>query len=125
MPSNIEIPKYKTYVLSNFRTIPQLENLPEEKLFDMEVVGNVLPFKTNNYVVNNLIDWDSVPNDPIFILNFPQKDMLMPNHYKDMAETLKNGSSTVIIREVANKIRYQLNPHPAGQMKYNIPVLDG
>jgi len=31
----------------------------------MEVVGNVLPFKTNNYVVEQLIDWNNIPNDPI------------------------------------------------------------
>merc|ERR1719305_422903 len=31
----------------------------------------VLPFRTNNYVVEELIDWSNVPEDPIFQLTFP------------------------------------------------------
>ena len=41
----------KSYTLSNFRKLPQIQQLSEEKQFEMEVVGNVLPFKANNYVV--------------------------------------------------------------------------
>ena len=55
----------------------------------MEVVGNVLPFKANNYVVEQLINWKNVPNDPIFVLTFPQKGMLKPEHYKKMEIALK------------------------------------
>ena len=58
----------------------------------MEVVGNVLPFKTNNYVVEQLIDWDNVPNDPMYVLTFPQKGMLIPEHYEKMASTLRSGA---------------------------------
>src|SRR3990172_5241162 len=89
----------------------------------MEVVGNVLPFKTNNYVVDELIDWNSVPSDPIFVLTFPQKEMLKPGHYDEMADALKNGKSKQEIQLLANKIRLQLNPHPAGQMEHNVPKL--
>jgi len=68
----------KSYTLMNFRTIPQIQLMSEETQFQMEVVGNVLPFKTNNYVVEQLIDWDNVPNDPMYVLTFPQKGMLIP-----------------------------------------------
>ena len=89
----------------------------------MEVVGNVLPFKTNNYVIDELIDWNNVPSDPIFVLTFPQKEMLKPGHYDEMADALKNGKSKKEIQLLANKIRLQLNPHPAGQMEHNVPKL--
>jgi len=46
----------------------------------IEVVGSVLPFKTNNYVVKNLINWNNIPDDPMFKLTFPQKDMLILEH---------------------------------------------
>jgi len=72
-----ESPSIKTYTLSNFRNLPQLQTMSEEKKFEMEVVGNVLPFKTNNYVVEQLIDWNNIPNDPIFVLTFPQKDIFL------------------------------------------------
>lgn len=116
---------YKAYTLSNFKQIPQVQKLSEEQLFSIEVVGNVLPFKTNNYVVNELIHWENVPNDPMFILTFPQKDMLSPEHYNEMAEVLKNNPTKNQIKETALKIRNQLNPHPAGQMEHNVPEIDG
>jgi KamA family protein len=113
----------KSYTLGNFRTIPQIQQISEETQFEMEVVGNVLPFKTNNYVVEQLIDWDNVPNDPMYVLTFPQKGMLIPEHYDKMASTLRSGADKKEIARVANDIRLQLNPHPAGQMELNVPQL--
>ncbi|MEX0686176.1 MAG: hypothetical protein WD267_07400 [Balneolales bacterium] len=116
-------PKYKTYNLRNYKEIPQIKELSEDLRFAIEVVGNVLPFKANNYVVDQLINWDNVPNDPIFHLTFPQKTMLKDHHFNKMAETLKSGESKEKIKEVANEIRMELNPHPAGQMEANKPTL--
>ena len=113
----------KSYTLTNFRTIPEIERMSEESKFEMEVVGNVLPFKTNNYVVEQLIDWDNIPKDPMFVLTFPQKGMLIPEHYDKMATTLKSGADKKEIQSVANEIRLKLNPHPAGQMELNVPQL--
>ena len=116
-------PSLKSYTLSNFRELPQIQRLSEEKQFEMEVVGNVLPFKANNYVVEQLIDWDNIPLDPMYVLTFPQKGMLKPEHYKKMASALKNNSDKKEISSIANEIRLQLNPHPAGQMELNVPTL--
>ena len=116
--------KYRAYTLKTFKKIPQISRLSEEQIFDIEVVGEVLPFKANNYVVDELIDWDNFENDPIFILTFPQKDMLSKEHYKLMADTIKSGASRPEISKVANQIRMELNPNPAGQAS-NVPVLNG
>ena len=121
--SEYESPRYVSYTLSNFREIPHIHNLSEEKQFEIEVVGNVLPFKTNNYVVDNLIDWSEPLVDPMFILTFPQREMLTESHYEEMSAALKEGRDKKTIQTIANKIRYQLNPHPAGQMEHNIPQL--
>ena len=116
---------YKAYALSNFRSIPQMARLPEELKFDIEVVGQVLPFKTNNFVVDHLIDWDRAPDDPLFTLTFPQREMLLPHHYEDIARLMKGGADNATIRETANRIRMELNPHPAGQVSHNLPTLEG
>ena len=121
--SENESPSIKTYTLANFRELPQIKKMSEEKKIEMEVVGNVLPFKTNNYVVEQLIDWNDIPNDPMFVLTFPQKEMLLSNHYDQMESTLKKTTDKKEIQEVANQIRLQLNPHPAGQMELNVPIL--
>ncbi|MFO8028982.1 MAG: hypothetical protein R6U28_03905, partial [Cyclonatronaceae bacterium] len=107
-------PKYKSYNLRTFENIPQVKKLAEEVRFAIRVVGNVLPFKVNNYVIEELIDWDNIPDDPMFQLTFPQKTMLKPHHFDKMATVLKSGASKEEITETANEIRMQLNPHPAG-----------
>ena len=116
-------PSLRSYTLANFRDLEPIAKLDEGKKFEMEVVGNVLPFKANNYVVENLINWNDIPNDPMFVLTFPQKGMLLPDHYTKMETTLKNTSDKKEIAAVANEIRLQLNPHPAGQMELNVPAL--
>ncbi len=121
--SEFDSPPYKSYTLSNFREIPQIRNLSKQLQFEMEVVANIFPFKANNYVVEQLIDWKKVPNDPMFILTFPQKGMLQPRHFNKMASALRKGIDKKEIQKIANKIRLHLNPHPAGQMEHNIPKL--
>ncbi|MCI0784232.1 MAG: hypothetical protein J4N77_07875, partial [Chloroflexi bacterium] len=119
-------PRYKAYMLGNFRNIRQVkEHLSEEQIFAIDVVARVLPFKTNSYVVDELIDWDDVPNDPIFVLNFPQKEMLEPRHFDEMAALVRRDAPKAEIDALANRIRLQLNPHPAGQMEHNVPEING
>ena len=60
----------------------------------------------------------------MFVLTFPQKNMLLHQHYEKMASTLKEGADRKKIQDVANEIRLQLNPHPAGQMELNVPTLN-
>ncbi len=116
---------YKAYTLRNFRRIPQVESrLSEEEKRAIEVVGHVLPFKANNYVVEELIDWDNVPEDPIFQLTFPQREMLQQEHFALMENALQNGASPAEWKQTASRIRLELNPHPAGQ-QHNVPELDG
>ncbi|MFC2088220.1 KamA family radical SAM protein [Calditrichota bacterium] len=117
--------KYKAYTVSNFREIPQMASLSNEEKFAIKTVGKVLPFKTNNYVVNKLINWDDYRNDPIFALTFPQKNMLVPEHYYEIASLLKSGANSNDIRKKANEIRMRLNPQSDGQIEHNVPQVDG
>ena len=112
----------KTYTLENFREIPQIATLPEELLKEIEVVGRVLPFKTNNYVTDELIDWSNVPVDPIFTLNFPRREMLSAKHYKTVERLLDSGAPKEEMARAVEKIRLSLNPNPAGQ-EHNVPYL--
>ncbi len=114
--------KYKSYTLNNYKTIPQIANVSPELIEDIEVVGRVLPFKANNYVVDELIDWDNIPNDPIFTLTFPRREMLPRAAYNHIKMLLDSGAAKEVIDEAVNRIRYKLNPNPAGQ-EYNIPTL--
>ncbi len=122
----IKTQNYKVYTLHNFDQIPQLKTyLNEEQYRAIQVVGTVLPFKVNNYVIDELINWKDIPNDPIFILTFPQKEMLEEKHYRLVDEALKNNIPENELKKLINSIRTQLNPNPAGQLDHNVPLLDG
>ncbi|RMD85905.1 MAG: lysine 2,3-aminomutase [Candidatus Dadabacteria bacterium] len=115
-------PRYKTYTIKNIKELPQIDRLSKSQLRAMEVVSAVLPFRTNNYVTENLINWDDFADDPMFILNFPQKDMLKSHHFRMMEAALAKRDKKAALK-IANQIRYELNPHPAGQLLLNTPVL--
>jgi len=121
----METMNYRSYALHNFRQIPQLERLSAAELEAMAVVANVLPFKTNNYVIGELIDWDNYRDDPMFLLTFPQRDMLTRAHFSMMEKTLQRSDRREVIRQVAENIRLSLNPHPAGQLEHNVPYFEG
>src|SRR5574338_295970 len=114
--------RYQSFMQHNFRDIQQIQSFSKDRQFEIEVVANTFPFKVNNHVIDKLIDWDNIPNDPIFTLTFPQKKMLTSENFKKMSIALQSGDKTTI-QLVANKIRMGLNPHPAGQLEHNIPQL--
>ncbi|MBG88554.1 MAG: lysine 2,3-aminomutase [Verrucomicrobiales bacterium] len=116
-----QAPKYRAYSASDLLKLPELQNLGDKQLFEMRVISQVLPFKSNNYVTENLIDWTD-PDDPIFVLTFPQRGMLEDRHFNQMADAVRSEDRNRI-RETAHEIRLQLNPHPAGQKKLNTPHL--
>ena len=89
------------------------------------VVSTVLPFRTNEYVMRELINWERVPDDPIYQLTFVQPGMLTPDDYATMARLVRSDAPKGEIKEAADRIRRRLNPHPAGQMTHNVPKLDG
>ena len=115
---------YKPYNRSSIRKAPQWERLSHDLREAVEVVSLVLPFRTNQYVMDELIDWDKVPDDPIYRLNFPHRDMLDPADYERLRALLHGGKAGELAR-VVDRIREGLNPHPAGQMSHNVPVLGG
>ncbi len=91
----------------------------------MKAVASVLPFRVNNYVVDHLIDWSDIPNDPLYQLTFPQPEMLSLPHFSKMYGLVRRGAGFGEIKAAARKIQYQLNPHPAGQLALNVPRIDG
>lgn len=118
--------KFKVYNRNNYKELPEVKKyLTEDELFNIDVVSLVLPFKVNSYVVEELINWNHVPNDPIFILTFPQKEMLISKQFNKVALLLKNNASKEEIDKAVYDIRMDLNPHPAGQVELNVPTVDG
>ena len=112
---------FKVYTQRDLDRIEPLQQLPEAMRFEMKVVSTVLPFRVNQYVIDELIDWNNIPADPIFQLTFPQRGMLAAEHYDRVARLLEEDADKAVINEVVHEIRHELNPHPADQMEMNMP----
>jgi len=116
---------YRAYGRKDIDSIPQLARLSRDIRTGMKAVAAVLPFRTNNYVVEELIDWSRIPRDPIYQLTFPQSDMLESRDFEQLVDLFHREAPESVIQEAAREIQMRMNPHPAGQMKLNVPSLDG
>ena len=125
LATSFEPERFRVYTARQLDKIPQLQMLSEQQRFDMRVVASVLPFRVNQYVIDQLIDWSAVPDDPIFQLTFPQRGMLAPEYFERVAQALREEWPTEQFNAVVAEVRTALNPHPAGQLEHNIPQLDG
>jgi len=123
--AQIQARTYRAYAQKDIDSIQQLSALPVEERLAMKAVSTVFPFRVNNYVIDELIDWDRVPEDPMFQLTFPQRGMLDPEDFDTMYALVARKAPDAEIEAAARKIQLRLNPHPAGQMKLNVPRMNG
>ncbi len=105
--------------------IKPLQRLPSSEIEGIRAVSHVLPFAVNSYVINELIDWTRVPEDPIFQLTFPQRGMLAPADFDRIDGLVRSNASQDVIEAAAHEIQFAMNPHPAGQKTLNVPLQDG
>lgn len=101
--------------------IAERYGLRPEQRDAIDIFASVLPFRVNRYVLEELIDWAAVPQDPIFQMVFPQPGMLSPDHER-RARALQAAAPTQRAAGI-NEIRRELNPHPAGQHELNVPAI--
>jgi len=124
-PASGAVRRYRAYTRKNLEQIPQLQALTERERIEMKAVSAVFPFRVSNYVVDELIDWNNIPDDPIFQLTFPQPGMLEDKQLDRMYDLVRSGAAESEVRHVARKIQHTLNPHPGGQLALNVPRLNG
>jgi KamA family protein len=127
MPKHIEVePRpFQVFTRRDLDRIPQLERFGADWLLAMKAVAHVLPFRVNNYVIDELIDWDKAPDDPMFQLTFPQPGMLRDGELDKLIGMVRDGADDAAMKVEARRIQDTLNPHPAGQLELNVPQLDG
>ncbi|MEV7007408.1 lysine 2,3-aminomutase [Streptosporangium sp. NPDC051022] len=112
---------FRAYTTKHLDDLLRRAGLDAEERIRVRAVAAVLPFRTNAYVVDRLIDWSAVPDDPIYRLVFPQSDMLPEPDVSRLAGLLRDDAPPAEIQAVAHGIRERLNPHPAGQLDLNVP----
>src|ERR1019366_9085072 len=115
--------RFHAYTARHLDALAKRAGLSAAERLAVQAVATVLPFRTNDYVVEQLIDWDAAPDDPIYRLVFPQQDMLPSADVRFIAGLLAGGAPDSEVRAAAHAVRMRLNPHPAGQLALNIPEI--
>ncbi|WP_433500230.1 KamA family radical SAM protein [Sphaerimonospora sp. CA-214678] len=118
-------PKFRVFTTRHLDELLARAGLTPDQRFAARAVATVLPFRTNNYVVDELIDWRAAPDDPIYRLVFPQEDMLPGEDVAHLADLLRREASAREVTAAATAVRRKLNPHPAGQLQLNVPSFAG
>lgn len=113
--------RFRAYQNKHLDELTARAGLDADERLAVRAVATVLPFRVNEYVVNELIDWDAAPDDPMYRLVFPQADMLPEADVRRIADLIKSEAPKAELNAAANEVRAKLNPHPAGQMELNIP----
>ena len=115
--------RYRAYTSKHLDELTARAGLDAGERLAVKAVATVLPFRTNEYVVERLIDWNAAPDDPIYRLIFPQADMLPGGDVRHIAGLLARDAPQAQVHQAAHDVRTRLNPHPAGQLAFNIPDL--
>ena len=116
--------RFRAYSAKHLDELTARAGLDDAARLAVRAVATVLPFRTNAYVVDELIDWDAAPDDPVYRLVFPQADMLPDADVRTISRLLAQDAPSGQIRAAAHEVRMRLNPHPAGQLALNIPDID-
>ena len=84
--------RFRAYGFRHLDMLVQRAGLAEEDRLAIKAVATVLPFRTNAYVVEELIDWAVAPDDPMYRLVFPQPDMLPRADVERIVGLLRGGA---------------------------------
>ncbi|MEW2352460.1 lysine 2,3-aminomutase [Spirillospora sp. NPDC029432] len=113
--------KFRAFTAKHLDELTLRAGLSPQERLATRAVATVLPFRTNSYVLEELIDWSAAPDDPIYRLVFPLPDMLPAEDVARLSDLLSREAPKAEIDAAAHAVRMKLNPHPAGQMELNIP----
>ncbi|MQY14087.1 hypothetical protein SRB5_42480 [Streptomyces sp. RB5] len=117
--------RFRAYGPRQLDEIADRYGLPADIREAVRLVSLVLPFRVNEYVLSELIDWSDIPGDAMFQLVFPQRGMLAEGDERALAAVSADPGTRAGLRGVVARIRGGLNPHPSGQKELNVPLREG
>jgi KamA family protein len=115
-----QAPRYRALGPQQLDRIAARYGLAGDQTATVRLHARVLPFRVNDYVLEHLIDWSNIPDDPIFQLVFPQPGMLPDADVTRVARAAEQGPAADL-QQVVSEVRAGLNPHPGGQLEHNVP----
>ncbi|WP_271782628.1 KamA family radical SAM protein [Aquimarina algiphila] len=116
--------KFISYNNTSFKKTTYYKRLPENEREVFDILSSVFHFKVNNYVLEHLIDWETVPNDPIYKLIFPRKEMLQPTDYKTLLLLHQSGLDEKTLFQFVQKVKKKMYPE-VKHAETSIPKVNG
>lgn len=116
---------YKSYIPDTIQQIPQFSTLSPDLQHELLLVTKIWHFKTNNYVLDHLVDWEKVEEDPIFQLNFPRRERLWPEDYEKLSWISKYQPNSLQEKNLIQSIRLKLLPRAGFDSSSYTPVFEG
>ncbi|MDR0342543.1 MAG: lysine 2,3-aminomutase, partial [Nocardiopsaceae bacterium] len=96
--------RFRAYTAKHLDELTRRAGLTPADRLRVRAVGTVLPFRTNEYVIEHLIDWDAAPDDPMYRLVFPQADMLPSADVERIAGLLAAGAGDAELGPVVHEV---------------------
>ena len=119
------VPRFRAFGRRHIDRLPVFGRLSREQVLALKAVSAVLPFRVNEYVLDELVDWSDIPSDPMYQLVVPQAGMLARDDFNRMRDLVLADASEETIKAAARSIQMRMNPHPSGQVELNVPMVDG
>lgn len=102
--------KYKSYNYKLFKESPFYEKLPLEEQETLSILTQIFHFKVNSYVLEFLIDWDNIPNDSMYRLAFPKKEMLDTEDFQLLKNLVATKADPNLFRAFADSLKTKMYP---------------
>ncbi|KZS39007.1 hypothetical protein AWE51_10595 [Aquimarina aggregata] len=116
--------KFISYNNNSFKKTEYYTRLPEKEREVFDILSSVFHFKVNTYVLEHLINWDAIPNDPIYKLIFPRKEMLPITDYKALQLLYQSGLEEKTLMPFIQKVKKKMYPE-VKHCETSIPKVDG
>lgn len=113
-----------TYNHKSFRNSEYFQRLPGKEQQKFDLLTRVFHFKANNYVLDELIDWDHIPDDPMYKLLFSRSSMLSPEDLNLLSTLTEQRDAEVLVSSFVQGLKEKMFP----DIKFHqacLPVLNG
>ncbi len=121
--------KLTTYNSRLFKETEYYKQLPKDEKETFDTLSKVFHYKSNNYIHEQLICWQNVPDDPIYKLVFPRREMLNPEDYNRLKLLINLGMGAKELEPFIQNIKTRMTPRlkfvKSSFVKLNEKRIDG
>jgi KamA family protein len=112
------------YSNSTFKRTKYYEYLSKEQKEVFNILTRIFHFKVNNYVLENLIDWQCIPDDPIYKLVFPRQEMLAAADFDFFKNSYTKGLDEKMLAPFVHLLKQKMTP-VVNHCENSIPKING